>query len=236
MGSNCVRLDQRHVVDEEAQDALALAGIDARVLPDSRQLLREIENAAAHVCIEYVCFLSTASLEVYGGVSMKTQLVVPFRFEGIGDEAVVGVDLHVSSTGEFGLVSQPLDMLAAQGVGLGSACFKFALNLQTDRQGHGRRHLDQQGCDRRIDDLAGNRLACLSGAPHRGLLTDVDRDSLAILSAVMHTHALTAQTTQHATLQQGRSLPRGPCKRRSNNPSLKRPDCLVAPEQNSVRR
>ena len=33
----CVRLDQRHVVDEEAQDAeVALTGIDARILPDLR--------------------------------------------------------------------------------------------------------------------------------------------------------------------------------------------------------
>src|SRR5260370_8508434 len=90
MGGDVVRLDQGNVVDEEAQDALALAAIDARVLPDSRQLLCETENAAAHVCIECDCLLSTTSLVVCGGVSMKTQLVVPFRFEGIGDEAVVG--------------------------------------------------------------------------------------------------------------------------------------------------
>jgi len=43
MGGNGVRLDQRNVVDEEAQDAFALAAIDARVFPDSRQLLGEIE-------------------------------------------------------------------------------------------------------------------------------------------------------------------------------------------------
>jgi hypothetical protein len=30
------------------------------------------------------------------------------------------------------------------------------------------------------------------------------------------------------------SFPKPDCKRRSNNPSLKRPDCLAAPEQNSV--
>ena len=105
---------------------------------------------------------------------------------------------------------EPLDMLAAQGVGLGSACFEFALTSRLDRQGHGRHISISRAVDRRIDDLAGNRLACLSGAPHHGLLTDVDRDRLAILPAVMHPHALAAQTTQHATLQQGRSLPRRP--------------------------
>ena len=58
MGGNGVRLDQRHVVDEQAHDALALTGIDARILPDSRQLLGEIENAATHVGIERGCLLS----------------------------------------------------------------------------------------------------------------------------------------------------------------------------------
>src|SRR5712672_2784666 len=33
--SNGVRLDQRDVVDEQAQDALALAGVDPRIIPDS---------------------------------------------------------------------------------------------------------------------------------------------------------------------------------------------------------
>ena len=99
-------------------------------------------------------------------------------------------------------------MLAAQGVGLGGARLEFALNLQRDRQGHGRHHLDQQGADRRIDDLAGNRLADPSGAAHRGLLTDIDRDGAAMLLAVVHTHALAAQAAQHATLQQRRSFAR----------------------------
>lgn len=100
---------------------------------------------------------------------MKTQLVVPFCFESIGDQAVVGIDLHVASTREFGFVARPLDMLAAHGVGLGSARLQLALNLQCDRQGHRRHHLDQQGCDRRIDGLAGNRLTGPCGPAHCGL-------------------------------------------------------------------
>ena len=101
-------------------------------------------------------------------------------------------------------------MLAARGVGFGSARLEFALNLQGDRQGHWRHHLDQQGCDRRIDDLARNRLTGLSRAAHRGLLADVGRDRAAMLVAVAHTHAFTTQATQHATLEQCRSLARRP--------------------------
>ena len=46
MDGDHLRLDQGHIVDEQAHDALSLAGVDARVLPDPRQLLGEIKNAS----------------------------------------------------------------------------------------------------------------------------------------------------------------------------------------------
>ena len=66
---------------------------------------------------------------------MTAQLVVPFRLERIGDEAVVGIDLHVAPARELGFIAQSLDMLAAQGVGLGGAGLELALNRQGDRRG-----------------------------------------------------------------------------------------------------
>ena len=125
-----VRLDQGHVVDEQTQYALALAQIDARVVPDPRELLGEIEDAAAHLGVERGASLPAASFIVCDGISMETQLLVPFGFERVGDEAIVGVDLHVSPPREFGLVARPLDMLAAQGIGLGGARLEFALDRQ----------------------------------------------------------------------------------------------------------
>jgi hypothetical protein len=50
---------------------------------------------------------------------VKTQLLVPFCFKGIGDEAVVRINLHVLPTRELCLVTQALDVLAAQGIGFG---------------------------------------------------------------------------------------------------------------------
>jgi hypothetical protein len=49
--------------------------------------------------------------------------VVPFRLEGVGDEAVLRVDLHIAATCELGIVARPLEVLRAQGIGLGGARF-----------------------------------------------------------------------------------------------------------------
>ena len=52
MGGDHLRLDQGHVLDEQTQDALALAGLDARIIPDLRELFGEIEDAATGFGIE----------------------------------------------------------------------------------------------------------------------------------------------------------------------------------------
>ena len=184
--------------------------LDAWVLPDPRQLLGEIKNASRASALSAVSLLFAAALVVFRGIGMTAQLVVPFRLERICDETVVGIDLHVTSPRELGLVAHPFDVLAARGVGLSGARLQLALNLQGHRQGHRCHHLDQQGRDRCIDDLARDGLAGLARAAHRGLSTDIGRDRAAMLLAVMHAHALAAQTTQHPTLKQRRSLARRP--------------------------
>ena len=140
----------------------ALAHIDARVVPNPRKLLGEIQDAAPHLSVERSRFVWAASFIILDDVGMKTQLFVPLSFERVGDETVIGVDLHVASPREFGIIAHPLDMLAAQGIGLGGARLEFALNREADLQGHRRHQLEQKRADRRIDNLAWHRLADLA--------------------------------------------------------------------------
>src|SRR5258708_23290201 len=129
----------------------------------------------------------------------------------MGDKRVRGIDLHVASTCQFGVISQALDMLASQAIGFDCASLEFALNIQSYRQGHRRHHLDHQVCGCYIDDFARNRLADFSAAANRCLLTDIDWDHAAMLLMITHAHTLTAQATQHATLEQCGSFTRRPC-------------------------
>ena len=143
MGGDVLRLNQRHVIDEQAHDAFTLTEVDARVVPDLWQLLGKTENALADLGAECRSLLLAAAFVFLGSFGMTAQLVVPFRLKRICDETVVGVDLHVASAGKLGVIAQPLHMLATCGICLVSARLKFALDFQGDGQRHRRHHLDQ---------------------------------------------------------------------------------------------
>ena len=64
------------------------------------------------------------------------------QLAGIGDEAIVGVDLHVASAGKLGVIAQPFHVLATCGICLVGTHLKFALNFQCDGQRHRRHHLN----------------------------------------------------------------------------------------------
>jgi hypothetical protein len=62
------------------------------------------------------------------GVSHLSEGVVPVGFQAVGDKAVVGIDGKVATPGQLGPVAGALDVAAAQGVGLVSACFELGLD------------------------------------------------------------------------------------------------------------
>ena len=137
---------------------------------------------------------------------MQPKLFIPFCFEGVGDEPVVRIDLHVASPGKFSVIAGSLDVLAAQGVGLGGAFLQFALNREGDLQSHRRHQLDQQRADRRIDDFAGHRLANLSSPADGVFFADVRHNGLTVFLAVANAHSLTTDAAQDAALEQAGSL------------------------------
>jgi len=47
----------------------------------------------------------------------RTQLVIPFRFQGVGDQAIIRINFHETAASKFGLVLCPLNVLPPQVVG-----------------------------------------------------------------------------------------------------------------------
>jgi transposase len=127
-----LRLRQRHVLDKETQNAFALAGGNARILPDFGESRGQVDNLSARRFVQNHRLFLGAFFVVGRSFAMEPQLIVPFRFECIGDEAIVGIHFHVASTSQFGFVARPLDMLPPEGVSLGDPRFEFALDGQHD--------------------------------------------------------------------------------------------------------
>jgi len=74
------------------------------------QLFGETENTSASLGTKCRSLVLASALVFLDGLCVKTELSVPIRLEGIGDEAVVGVDLHVAPTRQLGFILHPLDM------------------------------------------------------------------------------------------------------------------------------
>jgi hypothetical protein len=208
MGGDFVRLDQRHIGDEQAQDALAFAHIDPRVVPDPRKLLGKIKDATARLGVKDGRFLGGASLVILNDVGMKPKLFIPFSLERIGDKAIVRIDLHVTAPSQLGVIAHSLYMFASQSVGFGGAGFELALNREAHLQSHRSHKLEQERADGGIDHLARHRLADLAALPDRGLLAHISRDAPAVFLAVLDRHAPAAQTAKNASLEQAGSLAR----------------------------
>lgn len=135
MGGDRIRLDQRHVVDQQAQDSLALPRIYAWVVPDARELLGEFEDPPAPLGIECCRLAATMSLVVLDGLGMDAKLVVPVCLEGVGDKPVIGVDLHIAPACDVRFVVLAFEMLATQGIGLGGARLDLIVDPHR-RHGH----------------------------------------------------------------------------------------------------
>lgn len=99
-------------------------------MPDAGELLCELKDALAPLGVERACLLPAAPLVVGDGIGMRTQLLVPVRLESIGNETVIGVDLHVAPAGKLGVIARTLKVFAAQGVGLAGASFELTGTCQ----------------------------------------------------------------------------------------------------------
>ncbi len=146
------------------------------------------------------------------------QPLVPFGLQRVGYQPVVGVDLGVATTGQFGLVAGALKLRLSQCGGLLDALRDLLLNGQRDLDSRGRDRLEQQGADGLIDGDALDPQARLLGMAHQLLVATVVRLQLSAQELVVHAHARAAVPAQHSTLEQGIALARRAAAQPLENP------------------
>ena len=85
------------------------------------------------------------------GLRQRAELVVPVRFQSIGDQTIARIDLQVATLGEVGLVAGAFDLLLPQSIGIVESLLQFVLDGKSDFQGHERHHLQKQLADGVVD-------------------------------------------------------------------------------------
>src|SRR5439155_5698310 len=96
------------VVDEQAGDALALAGRGGGVGPQRREVGGERADASLAFAVERGLRGGAGAFVVVLGALQRAQRVVPVGLQRVGDEAVVGVDGQVPAAGQLGALARPL--------------------------------------------------------------------------------------------------------------------------------
>ena len=107
-----VGLVERDVFDQQADDAFAFALRSARVGPELGEVGGELTDPGLVLVGELgVRCGAGVFVVVLGGLELAER-VVPVGFEGVGDEAVVGIDRQVAAAAELGAMPGALDVVA----------------------------------------------------------------------------------------------------------------------------
>lgn len=83
-----------------------------RIVPQAREVSGQRQDAGALLIAKPGLTLTLLVVVLLGG-GLGTQRLVPFRFQRVGDQTVVGITAHIAAARQIGLVACPLDGLTA---------------------------------------------------------------------------------------------------------------------------
>ena len=129
-GGDLPLFDQRDILDQEAEHAFALSLRGLWVSPDGREVGGQGEDALAFVVVDREPIGFALALILLLGIAQGAQLGIPVRFEGVGDESIRGVDLHVAVPRSIDFVLDTLDLAVPQTVGFVEAGGELLLHGQ----------------------------------------------------------------------------------------------------------
>lgn len=106
------RFEQGDIRDQQPGHPFALPVRGVRIVPQAWEISGQRQDADALLIVEPGLPLALFVVVLLGG-GLRTQRLVPFRFQRIGDQTVVGITAHITAACQVGLVTRPLDGLTA---------------------------------------------------------------------------------------------------------------------------
>ena len=152
------QLDESDILDDVGKQSFrSRFGVSGS--PQLVEIRRHCDQPLADSFIEDELIVLSGALALFAGIGQYTELLVPFAFERVGDEAVVGIDEHETALGEIGFDLGALDRATAQPICFFMAGFDLLADVERQSDG-GRRHLlGNQHADGFVDGRPGDRLA-----------------------------------------------------------------------------
>lgn len=83
------------------------------IRPELVEIHRHCDQPLADSFIKDELIVLPGTLAIFAGLGQNTELLVPFAFERVGDETIIGIDQHETALGVIGLDLGALDRAAA---------------------------------------------------------------------------------------------------------------------------
>ena len=140
------------------------------------------------------------------GLRQGSQFLIPIGFQCIGNEAIGGINVHVSPLRQFGFIAGAFDPLLSQPVGFIEPRLQLLLNRQRDLQRQRRHGLHQDLAYGLVDMLPRDALTNRSTLLDCFSLADVIRDAAPTPVVIPNAHPASTHATKNDALQQCRPL------------------------------
>src|SRR5205085_12164951 len=86
-------IDQRHILNQQAQNAFPLTRFDGWIIPESRKIGRQREQLLASPRVDKHALLLRLLLIMCLRLSQSSELIVPLRFQAVTDKSVSGIHI-----------------------------------------------------------------------------------------------------------------------------------------------
>ena len=207
-GSFRRQLDEGDILDDVGEQPLAFAVWRIRICPKLFEVRRHRDQPLADSLVEDELILLPGALAFFAGFGQDAELLVPFAFERVGDEAIIGIDQHEAALGEIGFDLGALDRATAQPIGFLIPRLDLLADLERQLDGRRRHLLGNQHADGFVDGRPGDRLAVGLAAIAVGAITDVPGFQPAAPGSVADAEMPAASPAYCPPLQQRRAFSR----------------------------
>ncbi len=149
-----IGLEQRDVFQEQASEPLAFTVRSARVSPQPRDVVGQVQDGYSLLSIQRLLGGGALALVRLLRIGELAETGIPLGLESVGDQPVIRMNAQVAVLRELCVVPCTLDVLASETVGFHRACLHLRLDGQRGFQGQWVDRADQQLADRRIQGAA----------------------------------------------------------------------------------
>ncbi len=132
--------DEGDILNDVGEQPFAFTVRRIRICPELAEVYRHRDQPLADSFIEDELILLSCALSIFAGFGQHAELLVPFAFERVSDEAIIGVDQHEAALGEVRFDVGAFDRSTAQPICFFVPGFDLPADLERQLDG-GRRHL-----------------------------------------------------------------------------------------------